>query len=196
MTAQWHVIKTEPQAEYLAASELDHDGFEVFLPCVKVTYSRRGHLDTPIFPGYLFLRHDPETAEWPTFRAGHRILGWVKFGGEVPSLPDEIVFDIKKRVEAINSGGGIWQQFQPGERVEIASKSVQSLGEVIEAARSPQGRVKVLMDFMGRKVSAEVPWEILKPVGSSVQTRQTSVRRTRGKGRWISGQGSPAGVFQ
>jgi len=194
MSAKWYVIKTLPRAEYLAANELDRDGYEVFLPCVKVTDSRAGHMDTPIFPGYLFIRHDAETEGWPTFRAVHRVLGWVEFGDEVPWLPDEVVCDLRGRVEAINEGGGIWHQFQPGERVEIVSKTMQTLGEVVDASPSRHGRVKVLIDFMGRQVSAQVPWDILRPLASTVPTTRPAPRRTRGNGRWVRGYGSRVGA--
>ena len=39
----WYVIRTTPRAEYLAASELVLDGFEVFFPTLK---SQNSHWDT------------------------------------------------------------------------------------------------------------------------------------------------------
>lgn len=190
MSAKWYVLNTVPRAEYLAAYELDRDGYEVFLPCVKITNSRAGHTDTPIFPGYLFIRRDYETEGWPTFRSAHRVLGWLKFGDEVPWLPDEVVSDLRGRIEAVNEGGGIWHQFQYGDRVEIVSKTMQTLGEVIDTSPSAHGRVKVLIDFMGRQVPAQVPWDLLRPLSATVKANPPAPRRTRGNRRWIHGYGS------
>ena len=58
MGSNWYVLRTEPRAEYMATREMDRDGFEVFFPCVEAAHSRFGHADTPLFPGYLFLRCD------------------------------------------------------------------------------------------------------------------------------------------
>ena len=194
MAANWYVIRTEPRSEYLAAAELTREGFEIFLPRVKVVQPRAGHPDIPLFPGYLLIRCSPETEGWPMFRQVHRVLGWVGFGGEVPSLPDEVVVELENRIAAINGERGMWRRFEPGEQVEIVFHSLEGQAEVIEAAKSPQARVKVLLDFMGRLVSADVPWQNLRPVEEETSHRQSASRRTRGKGRWIRGFGPRAPV--
>lgn len=187
MGASWYVVRTEPRAEYLAASELARDGFEVLLPRLKLAYPRFGHTDTPLFPGYLFIRCSPETSGWPVFRPGHRVSGWVGFGGEVPSMSDEAVDELLQRIEAVNNKGGLWRRFEPGERVEIVSKTLQGLAQVVQTGKSPQGRVKVLLNFMGRMVSADVPWEHLRPAPEQAKEPVRIPRRTRGGGRRIRG---------
>ena len=187
MPGKWYVIRTEPRTEYLAADELARDGFEILFLRVKVIRPRVGHTDIPLFPGYLLIRCHPEAEGWPVFRPGHRVLGWVGFAGEVPSLPDEAVTELMQRVDAINGGGGLWKRFQAGERVRIVSHSLEGLAEVVEAAKSPQARVKVLLNFMDRLVSAQVPWEHLRPVEEGTTHPERVSRRTRGHGRWIRG---------
>ena len=61
MSLDWYVLRTEPRGEYLAAAELESDGFQVFFPRVNTPNSRVGHDDLPLFPGYIFLRCDPQT---------------------------------------------------------------------------------------------------------------------------------------
>ena len=167
MALKWYAARTEPRAEFLAAGELGRDGFELFFPRVKSPHPRHGHSDAPLFPGYLFLRVDPEGDGWPSFRPGHRILGWVSFGEEVPWLPDDFVADLMERLEKISREGGMWWRFQAGQKVRVVEHSIASIAEVVEDAQSPQSRVKVLMEFMGRLVSAQVPWEHLWPVEES-----------------------------
>ncbi len=118
--------------------------------------------------------------------------GWVSFGGEVPSVPDEVVSVLRERAEAIDREGGLWRHYRPGETVRIISNNIESLAEVIEEAKSPQARVKVLLSFMGRLVSAQVPWENLQPTEDLSSEKLRPTRRTRGRGRWIQGFGPRA----
>lgn len=187
MAPKWRVIRTVPRAEYLAAEALGRDGFQIFLPRVQVTIPRNGHTDMPLFPGYIFLRCDAEAEGWPVFRPGHRVLNWVTFGGELPTLPDEFVDDLTHRLEEISRQGSAWRQFRAGEMVRIVSKNLESVAQVADQPKSSQGRVKVLLEFMGRLVPAQVPWEQLQPIDDDpLETRQTP-RRTRGGGRWVKG---------
>lgn len=204
---RWYVARTEPRAEFLAADELERDGHEVFFPRVRAPRPRLGHTDMPLFPGYLFLRCDPESEGWPSFRRAHRIAGWVGFAGEVPSLPDEVVAELMERWDTINRQGGFLKRFQPGEKVRIVAGSLMGLAEVVEAAKLPRASVKVLVEFMGRLVQAQVPLQHLEPIeGLSFDHKPRAYqapayqptqkprrpRRTRGKGRWVQGFGSRA----
>ena len=194
MTKRWYVIRAKPQCEYLAADALGRDGFELFFPRVQTPRPRAGRADMPLFPGYLFLRYDQERQDWPSVRRLPGILGWVRFNGVVPPVPDEVIAELAHRVEAINGGGGLWARFQPGDKVRVVSGNMESLAEVLEEPRSPQDRVRVLLDFMGRLVPAEVPWLNLQPISQTLITNphRGGRRRTRGKGRWIRGSGPRA----
>ena len=67
-----------------------------------------------------------------------------------------------------------------------------TVAEVVEESKSPQGRVKVLLEFMGRLVSAQVGWQDLTPIQDEQYPKRRVPRRTRGGGRWIRDAGSPA----
>lgn len=189
MALNWYVLRTEPRAEYLAADELRQDGLEVYLPLVGGPHKRPGHVDAPLFPGYLFLRCDLEADGGPPLRQAHRVLGWIKFGGEVPAIPDEVMSELTSRIEITNQQGGLWRRFRVGERVRIVSKSLETFAEIVEEPKSPRARVKVLLSFMGRIIAGEVPWEDLHPVDDNWTEQQRAPRRTRGNGRWINGFG-------
>ena len=194
MAQCWHVLRTEPRAEYLTADVLGREGVDVFFPCVKAPNPRPGHDNTPLFPGYLFLRFDPVTEGWPSFRPAHHVAGWVSFHGVVPTVPDGVIADLQQRIETINGGDGLWRRFHRGEKVRVVSNNLDGLAEVVEEAKSPQGRAKVLLHFMGRIVHAQVPWESLRPISDRSEDRPRLPRRTRGKGRWIQGFGPGAAI--
>ena len=192
MALRWYAARTQPRAELASAAQLDRDGLEVFCPRVTIPDPKVGHPDTPLFPGYLFVRLDLEDTGWPNIHPAHRLLGWVNFGGEPAWLPDEVVADLANRVEALNREGIPWRRFRPGERVQIVSHTMQGLGEVVEEAKSPKARVKVLLNFMGRLITVQVPSENLQHTEDPPIESYRSPRRTRGGGRWIQGFGPRA----
>jgi hypothetical protein len=122
------------------------------------------------------------------------LIGWVEFDGVVPTVPDELIKELRKRIDAINGEGGYWKRYKPGEQVRVSTGKIDSWAEVLEEPRSAESRVKVLLRFMGRLVQARVPWHDLQPMDSNwaAQYFERPARRTRGKGRWIRGFGPRA----
>jgi transcriptional antiterminator RfaH len=196
MALRWYCLRTKPQAEYIAASGLVLRGFETFFPRIKSPWPRRGHADEPLFPGYLFVRYDGDGQGYYCLYSLPGVGGMIRFGDEVPSMPEEVIAGLARRVEEINERGGLWREFRPGEKVHVHLGQQESLAEVVEM-RSSRARVLVLLEFLGRLVRAEVLWENVQPVrGSEGLAGKTKVgrpsRRTRGKGRWVRGCGPRA----
>ncbi len=187
MSLSWYAVRTKPQSEYLATKVLSGRGFEVFLPLVGSPKPRAGREDTPLFPGYLFLRYDVDRQDWPSLTQLPGILGWVRFNGVVPAVPDEVVELVAERVQAINCTGGLWTRFRRGQRVHVLSGKIEGLAEIVEEPQSPEDRVRVLLEFMGRQVPARVPWFNLRPLEQTALALRsgTNRRRTRGRGRRI-----------
>ena len=191
MSLQWYVLRTKPHSESLASSALSKLGLDVFSPIVQAPSSEVGFVSKPLFPGYLFLRSDMESDDMELINRLPGVLGWVRFEGITPVIPPEVITELAQRVKRINESGGLWERFRPGDRVQVAYGTMESLGEVIEEAESPHARVRVLLDFMGRMVSAKVPWSSLSPENqdSKLSAGGKRRRRTRGGGRWVRGFG-------
>ena len=76
-----------------------------------------------------------------------------------------------------------------GEQVRVVSGNIETLAEVLQEAKSPDAKATVLMQFMGRLIQAQVPWEDLRPVDDNPPQMPALPRRTRGRKRWINGFG-------
>lgn len=189
MSLQWFVVRTKPHSEHLAATELCRDGVEAFFPSILQPPMRSRRSEQPLFPGYLFLRCNPQAEGWPSFRPGQHTLGWVNFRGEVPSIPDDVIHALKQKCEVINQEGGIWKRFNPGDRVRIVSATIKSFAKVVEDGKTPGSPVTVMLQFLDRLVPTEVPRANLQPVATMAESRVHAPRRTRGGGRWIQGFG-------
>ncbi len=187
MTASWYVVRTKPQCDALAGFALERRGFETFIPWVQspIAQSRRSQLS--LFPGYIFLKRGGDEGELPSIGHLPGVVGWVRFNGVAPSIPDDEIAALTRRVEQVNQQGGLWQRFLAGQAVHVQSGKLEGLARVIEKPKSPQARVRVLLKFMGRLVPAQVPAQHLRPAPEFAPSleRARSPRRTRGKGRWI-----------
>jgi transcriptional antiterminator RfaH len=184
------VLRTKPRSEYIAARSLTKEGYEHLFPTVAMPQRRVGRQETPLFPGYLFIRWDVDRGLWPSIVGMPGILGFLRFDGISPSVPDEIVGELARRARTINEGGGLWTRFRRGQAVRVVSGTLESLARVVDEPKSASSRVRVLMEFMGQLVSAQVPGGDLRPVaGHAKGGRLPGRRRTRGNGRWIRGLG-------
>ncbi len=185
-------------AEYRARDYLEGKSIECFLPIVRTSLPRRGREDAPLFPGYLLTRYNLEEWGAAALRWGQGLAGIVAFEDVAPSVPDEVIEELWQLTADINEGGGLWRRFKPGDRVvvRLGSLESESLAEVVAEAKSPQGRVRVLMNFIGKLAHAEVPWQNLRPALDSVAGGKADEyhprRRTRGRGRYLRGVGPRA----
>ena len=81
MGAAWFVVHTQPNAEAKAKRHLVNQGFTIYLPFYRrrVRHARRNEIvASALFPGYLFVRFDPQQDRWRSIngtRGVVRILG-------------------------------------------------------------------------------------------------------------------------
>ena len=189
MTKHWYVVRTKPNSDSLAAFAMELEGFELFSPRVDVPAEENRYKQAPLFPGYLFLRCDIRAHALPVVSRFPGVLGWVRFDGNVPHLPDAVITELQDRVATIHTTGGLWNRFGVGEVVGVSHGKFEGLATVLNGPTSPDARVRVLLDFMGRRVTATVPWRSLSSKPDISEEPPSSRRRTRGRGRWIKGFG-------
>lgn len=196
MVSHWYVVRTRPNAEQAASLGLERSGFRVFSPQVKSWLSAVSHRHVPLFPGYLFLQCNMAEQGWPSLDRQPHILGLVRFGGITPAVSDDVIGALDRRVRELNGGGELWSRYRPGERVRVRIGSVESLAEVVREPRSPYAKLRVLMEFLGRRVHADVACEDVRPIENRVylgiEPPEPLPRRTRGRGRWVRGFGPRA----
>ena len=186
MTTCWSVLRTSPRCEQRAATALEHAGYEYFLPTTLIPKASGGKSTQILFPGYIFVQRDQNNHELPMIQTLPGVMGWLRFGRSIPTVPEYVLSELKDRVQQINRNGGLWTRFELGDTVIVTSGKLEALAEVLERPRSPETRIRVLMDFMGRQVTTVVPCHRLKPVSKTfLKAPREKSRRTRGKGRWI-----------
>ena len=191
MVARWYVVRTKPRSESLAAREMTRDDIEIFSPQITSDQTNNGLTPVPLFPGYIFMKLDPETHGWPSFRSGQHVLGLLNFDGDAPWLPDAVIDELKLRCDSLNEEGGIWRRYQPGDWVQVVTSALQGLAQVVEDGKSSRSPVKVLLQLFERLVPVQVSRHDLQPLAGAPKKKPIP-RRTRGGGRWIQGSGPRA----
>jgi transcriptional antiterminator RfaH len=160
---RWYVLFTEPHKEHLVQGLLCQRGLETYLPLSRAARRRRGRRAyLPFFPRYLFVRADLAVVGRSALQWLPGVTHLVCFGGEPAVVPDAAIALLRERLEAVreDSLGGL----KPGDRVRFRSGPLMGLEAVFQKGLSPSGRVRVLLDFLGRQRACEVDLDCLEPV--------------------------------
>jgi transcription antitermination factor NusG len=115
-----------------------------------------------LFPSYLFARF-----EWHQslrqVQAARGVAGVVHFGTRWPVIEGAIIADLQVAV-----GGElhvIEATLEPGDAVEIAEGAMRGLRAVVSRVMPSRDRVAVLLEFLGRQTTIEVPASIVLKEG-------------------------------
>ncbi|QTN32142.1 hypothetical protein HZ994_07305 [Akkermansiaceae bacterium] len=154
---RWFCVRTQTKREHIAAKHLrELAGIEVFCPRIRYRKAtRRGKIWwlEPLFPGYLLARFDlSEMERAVTFC--HGVRGLVRFGTEIPDVPEAFVKNLIRQVGEQSSDDAELLTVAPsisvGDEVEVAHGPFRGMKGVIRSVAPAAERVKVLLEFLGQ----------------------------------------------
>lgn len=160
----WFLVNTAAKGERLAKAHLSRQGITVYLP-MRASKSKRTDVakSTPLFPGYLFVQVELAAPRWSDICTTQGVAGLVKLaGGGVARVPDREVtrlrdrelfglVSLEDRKASVQASG-----LKSGERVRIKGGVWAGLDAVFDRDLTDLGRVKVLMDMLGRVTPVEL----------------------------------------
>jgi transcription antitermination factor NusG len=156
------VARAKPHKEQHAAAVLQQRGIDVYLPQLRKRRPRPGRPTTEfLFPCYLFGFLNARSDQWLAARSAPDIAYFLCADGQPIPLPDNFVAALKVRVELANRDGGL-PHFTRGERVIIRSDQFQHVEAIFDRALNATGRVRVLVQFLNRQVSVDLPEDQIK----------------------------------
>jgi len=169
---EWFCLRCQTKREHIAAGHLrELEGVEVFCPRLRYRKAtRRGKIwwVEPMFPGYLLAKFNMGDMERAvTFCQG--IRGLVRFGSEIPPVPEAFVEAIKH--EILNRKGAEHDELvtlspviQIGDEVEVAFGPLQGMQGTVVSVPSATERVKILIEFLGNPQAVDMDiFSILLP---------------------------------
>jgi transcriptional antiterminator RfaH len=151
---QWHVVYTKSRQESVAECNLQRQSFETYLPWISQARRQRGRwkeIVEPMFPRYLFIRLDLTQDNFSPIRSSKGVVGLVRFGDEVPIVPDQLVDALKRSADpqsGLHKGSGR-PLFKKGDTVTILEGPFAGLKGIFQAAKGDD-RVILLLEMLGR----------------------------------------------
>jgi transcriptional antiterminator RfaH len=155
----WVTLYSKPNMERRVSEALEDKGVATYLPIVyQYSTHRRRKEPSPFFPCYLFARIDAHSPEWPTLQWIPGLRSIVRFDNTPAPVPDCVITQLQESLRRLDGGGYFADsnRFRPGERVLITGEPLKDLRAVFDRGVSKQGRVRILLEFLGRLTACEV----------------------------------------
>jgi len=152
---QWIVLFSQPNKEFMVQRILESEHIETYLPTTQSARLRRDRRkEIPFFPRYLFARVD--TSVVPISQLGWTpgISGVVSFGGKTAVIGQSVIDFIQRRVSQWNPEE--YCGFRHGEVVRITDGPFRDLEAVFDRSQSASGRVRILLEVLGRTTACEI----------------------------------------
>jgi transcriptional antiterminator RfaH len=155
----WYALWTHSHCELLVRDQLVAKGYYAFLPTVDQWAKRRGvrHLTpTPMFPGYLFLRHQMDKLSYIDVA---KVRGLVRVLGE---RWDRLTVIANDEIEAIERVGMARRRVLPfpylaeGQRTRILSGPLAGIEGILVESRPHQGLLVLSVHLLRRSVAVVV----------------------------------------
>ena len=148
---QWHLVQFKPNSHRLAVRNLQCQGFETFLPLQEITHLKGSRFTVdirPLFPGYMFVGVELNTAPWLKINCTIGVSRLVSFSDNYKSLPLNLISSLMLRCD---EEGKLLppKNLNAGDRVEVLKGSFANFVATVEKI-DVQQRVWVLMEFMGQ----------------------------------------------
>lgn len=166
----WFALQVRTRHESGVSNYLHGQGYESFLPlykCRKRWSDRVKEVETPLFPGYLFCRFDPQD-RLPIMKTP----GVMQIVGvnRVPVPVDEGEINAIQTLVASGIPNQPWPFLQVGEKVRIESGSLSGLEGILMEFRGTQ-RLVLSITLLQRSVSVEIDSAFVSPTSSSQRAR-------------------------
>jgi transcriptional antiterminator RfaH len=154
----WYCLRSKTKQEHIAAAHLRMlKEVAVFCPRIRfkrVTRQGLVWVTEAMFPSYLFAHF--ELAEMHRqVEYAHGVRGIVRFADRYPTIEEDVLAQLRDHV-GVKEVKELDYAPAQGDNVRIAEGAFAGLEAVVTQILPAKERVKVLMDFLGRKMEAEV----------------------------------------
>ena len=155
----WYAVQTKPRQELVAEQNLQRQGFDTYLPRIRLRKRKRNKLVDavePLFPRYLFIHVDPDQDSLAPVRSTLGVASLVRFGQVLQPLPDSIIAYLRQAEDpdTHHHHAEEWPH-RSGDAVRVLEGPFKGLTGVFQAATA-EDRALLLIELLGRQNTVDV----------------------------------------
>ena len=158
MLKKWFILQFKPNSHYLAAKNLNRQGYETFLPLHDTTSRNVSRFTTtakPLFPGYMFIKFNRAENTWNKINNTYGVSRLLTFNDTLEPISTTFVDHLMKRYDLSGKLLPI-QKLKKGDQVTVLKGPFANFIATVEKYEADQ-RIWILMDLMGRKTKIQTP---------------------------------------
>ena len=164
-TESWYLVHTKPRQEEIALANLERQGYECYLPQMRIERIRRRKAEIatePMFPRYLFIRLDSsdQGKSWSPIRSTLGVSQLVHFGARAAKVDDTLVDLLRIREQALPTEA----MFHSGDSVVITDGPFAGI-EAIYQTSDAERRAFILLEILAKPVSMNIDAGRLRKAG-------------------------------
>lgn len=159
LTLSWFLVHVKPRAEKMSTVHLDQLGLEAFCPQMKqekIIRRVRREVVAPLFPGYVFVKFDPQF-HYRAVQYATGVRRVVSFGDTFARVDSSIIDAMRARITQGCVEVSNCSSFQPGQKVRIHDGPLQGLEAVFQCEMSDRRRVTLLLETVAYQARVVVP---------------------------------------
>ena len=150
LVKKWSVVQIKTNSYDLATRNLTRQGFETFVPKMKVTVKRENSfIDKSIFvfPGYMFVSAVLENSNWAKIKSTYGVSKLLVFNNKPYEISHDLVLALKKRYGS-NISSTKQENLYKGDVIKFNSGPFVDIIARIESV-DEKNRIWVLLDSIG-----------------------------------------------
>ena len=164
-TLSWYLVHTKPRQEDIALANLQRQGYDCYLPQMRIERVRRRKAEVttePMFPRYLFIRLDSsdQGKSWSPIRSTLGVSQLVHFGARAAKVDDTLVDLLRQRERVLPTEA----MFHSGDSVLIADGPFAGI-EAIYQTTDAERRAFILLEILAKPVSMHIDAGRLRKTG-------------------------------
>lgn len=155
---RWYCLHCQPKHEHIAASRLRKiDGVQAYCPRIRFKRARStgtAWVTEAMFPNYIFARFDFAALNRQV-KYSQGVRNILQFGANYAAIDDAVIEDLKMQTDASEIVVAEYH-VGPGDGVRIVEGAFKGLDAVVTQVLPARERVKILLEFLGRTIEAEI----------------------------------------
>ena len=164
-TTAWYLIHTKPRQEDVALTNLQRQGYQCYLPQMRIERIRRRKAEIatePMFPRYLFIRLDSsdQGKSWSPIRSTLGVSQLVHFGAQAAKVDEALVELLRQREQAMPLDA----MFHSGDSVIITDGPFAGIEAIFQTADADR-RAFILLEILSKPVSMQLDPGRLRKAG-------------------------------